>query len=80
MKGIGSGQSKVRVTKSGQPKAGVASTGVVRAGVASLCGQRPGGLRSANQRARRGKNKKPESFVLRTHIVGWMGVKKLHID
>ena len=41
------------------------------------CGKPPGGLRPGGQKA---KSREIKSFVLRTYIVGGMGVKKLHID
>ena len=37
----------------------------------------PGGLRPGGQKA---KSREIKSFVLRTYIVGGMGVKKLHSD
>ena len=65
------GEAGYGLQKQGWPKPRVASPGVVRT-VKHAHGQRPGSLRPGSQRAK--PMKSSESFVLRTYMVGRMGL------
>ena len=73
--------------RKGKAKVAMAKVGWQKAGWPALDDQRPGGqkrwpgapcVQESHNAKRRGQER--ESFVLRTYIVGGVGVKKLHFD